>query len=58
MADEALGNVRTVRAFAMEDREVELYGRELQSSQWHNQRLGLGIAGFQSLSNIAINGGS
>lgn len=23
MADEALGNVRTVRAFAMEDRELE-----------------------------------
>ena len=56
MADEALSNVRTVRAFAMEDREVELYCRELQSSQWYNERLGLGIAAFQALSNVAING--
>ena len=56
VADEALSNVKTVRAFAMEDREVALYSRELQSSQWYNERLGLGIAAFQSLSNIAING--
>ena len=56
VADEALGNIRTVRAFAMEDREVELYCRELKSSQWYNERLGLGIAAFQALSNIAING--
>ena len=56
VADEALSNVRTVRAFAMEEREMALYLRELQGSQWYNERLGLGIAAFQALSNIAING--
>jgi ATP-binding cassette subfamily B (MDR/TAP) protein 8 len=55
-ANEALNNVRTVRAFAMEDDEVVLYSRELQIAQWYNERLGMGIAAFQSLSNIAING--
>ena len=48
--------MRTVRAFAMEDYEVALYNRELLKSQWCNERLGLGIAGFQALSNITING--
>ena len=56
VAEEALSNVRTVRAFAMEDYEVDLYSRELQTSQWYNERLGFGIAAFQALSNIAVNG--
>ena len=56
VADEALSNVRTVRAFAMEDREIELYREQLVKSQWYNERLGTGIAAFQALSNIAING--
>ena len=56
VAEEALSNVRTVRAFAMEDHEVDLYTKELQTSQRYNERLGLGIAGFQALSNIALNG--
>ena len=51
-----MSNIRTVRAFAMEDYEVVLYGKELLRSQWYNVRLGLGIASFQALSNIAING--
>ena len=33
-----------------------LYTQELSVSSWLNQRLGLGIAGFQALSNLAING--
>ena len=51
-----MSNVRTVRAFAMEEHEVDLYMRELKTSQRYNQRLGLGIAAFQALSNIAVNG--
>ncbi|KAM5125659.1 mitochondrial potassium channel ATP-binding subunit [Mantella aurantiaca] len=55
VADEALGNVRTVRAFAMEDREVELYSVEVDRSAQMNEVLGIGIAAFQGLSNIALN---
>lgn len=55
VADEAIGNVRTVRAFAMEDREVELYSAEVDTSAHMNEVLGIGIAVFQGLSNIALN---
>ncbi|XP_058153975.1 mitochondrial potassium channel ATP-binding subunit isoform X1 [Dasypus novemcinctus] len=55
VADEALGNVRTVRAFAMEQREEERYGAELESSRCKSEELGRGIALFQGLSNIAFN---
>ncbi|XP_004702533.1 mitochondrial potassium channel ATP-binding subunit [Echinops telfairi] len=55
VADEALGNVRTVRAFAMEHREEERYEAELEGSRWKAEELGRGIALFQGLSNIAFN---
>ncbi|XP_030623350.1 mitochondrial potassium channel ATP-binding subunit [Chanos chanos] len=55
VADEALGNVRTVRAFAMEDRELERYGHEVEKSCEMNEALGSGIAIFQGLSNIVLN---
>lgn len=55
VADEALGNVRTVRAFAMEQREEERYGAELEASRYKAEALGRGIALFQGLSNIAFN---
>ncbi|XP_043923540.1 mitochondrial potassium channel ATP-binding subunit [Protopterus annectens] len=55
VADEALGNVRTVRAFAMEDREAELYSEEVDKSSHISESLGAGIALFQGLSNFALN---
>ncbi|XP_016146807.1 mitochondrial potassium channel ATP-binding subunit [Sinocyclocheilus grahami] len=55
VADEALGNVRTVRAFAMEDRELEMYAAEVQKSAVMNETLGTGISVFQGLSNIVLN---
>ncbi|XP_029089568.1 ATP-binding cassette sub-family B member 8, mitochondrial isoform X4 [Monodon monoceros] len=55
VADEALGNVRTVRAFAMEQREEERYGAELGGSRSKAEELGRGIALFQGLSSIAFN---
>ncbi|KAG7335528.1 hypothetical protein KOW79_000221 [Hemibagrus wyckioides] len=55
VADEALGNVRTVRAFAMEDRELETYATEVEKSALMNEALGRGIAVFQGLSNIVLN---
>lgn len=55
VADEALGSVRTVRAFAMEKREEERYQAELESCCCKAEELGRGIALFQGLSNIAFN---
>ncbi|XP_059963993.1 mitochondrial potassium channel ATP-binding subunit [Mesoplodon densirostris] len=55
VADEALGNVRTVRAFAMEQWEEERYGAELGGSRCKAEELGRGIALFQGLSSIAFN---
>ncbi|XP_028934144.1 mitochondrial potassium channel ATP-binding subunit isoform X1 [Ornithorhynchus anatinus] len=55
VADEALGNVRTVRAFAMEPWEEKRYGAELEESGRLAERLGFGIAVFQGLSNVALN---
>ncbi|KAL2097815.1 hypothetical protein ACEWY4_007022 [Coilia grayii] len=55
VADEALGNVRTVRAFAMEDRELQLYSVEVEKSREMNETLGCGIAVFQGISNIVLN---
>eukprot|EP00076_Gallus_gallus_P037616 XP_025003154.1 ATP-binding cassette sub-family B member 8, mitochondrial isoform X2 [Gallus gallus] len=56
VADEVLGNVRTVRAFAMEEQQAGLYCAEAERSSGMSQRLGLGIAAFQGLSNLALNG--
>ncbi|NXK87055.1 ABCB8 protein, partial [Formicarius rufipectus] len=56
VADEALGNMRTVRAFAMEDQQAGLFCAEVDRSGQLSERLGLGIAAFQGLSNLALNG--
>uniref|UniRef100_A0AAZ3S6E3 Mitochondrial potassium channel ATP-binding subunit n=1 Tax=Oncorhynchus tshawytscha TaxID=74940 RepID=A0AAZ3S6E3_ONCTS len=55
VADEALGNVRTVKAFAMEEREMQLYAWEVDKSCEMNESLGSGIAVFQGMSNIVLN---
>ncbi|NXD04858.1 ABCB8 protein, partial [Certhia familiaris] len=56
VADEALGNVRTVRAFAMEEQQAGLFRAEVDRAGRLSERLGLGIAAFQGLSNLALNG--
>lgn len=55
VADEALGNVRTVKAFSMEEREQQLYAFEVEKSCELNETLGSGIAVFQGLSNVVLN---
>ncbi|KAM9387547.1 mitochondrial potassium channel ATP-binding subunit [Phaethornis superciliosus] len=55
VADEALGNVRTVRAFAMEEQQAGLYCTEVDRAGLLSERLGLGIAAFQGLSSLALN---
>lgn len=56
VADEAIGNVRTVRAFAMEAAETRLFEDEVRRSSRLNQLLGVGIGLFHGLSNVALNG--
>ncbi|NWW38537.1 ABCB8 protein, partial [Panurus biarmicus] len=56
VADEALGNVRTVRAFAMEEQQAGLFRAEVDRAGHLSEQLGLGIAAFQGLSNLALNG--
>nr|XP_039260244.1 mitochondrial potassium channel ATP-binding subunit-like [Styela clava] len=55
-ANEAIGNVRTVRAFAMETTEFEAYSAEIEKAKDYNQALGIGIGAFQGMTNIALNG--
>ena len=47
VGDEAVSNIRTVRAFAMEATEAEVYARELSKARELNENLGLGIGLFQ-----------
>jgi len=56
VADEAIGNVRTVRAFAMENKEMHMYDTEVEEAARLNKQLGFGIGVFQALSNFALNG--
>uniref|UniRef100_A0A8C4Q705 Mitochondrial potassium channel ATP-binding subunit n=1 Tax=Eptatretus burgeri TaxID=7764 RepID=A0A8C4Q705_EPTBU len=55
VADESLMNVRTVRAFAMENVESESYACEVNKACRINEKLGTGIAIFQGLSNVVLN---
>ncbi|CAG9863051.1 unnamed protein product [Phyllotreta striolata] len=55
VADEAVSNIRTVRAFAMEDEEKELYNHEAALAMLYNENLGMGIGLFQAGTNIFIN---
>ncbi|CAD5126000.1 DgyrCDS14180 [Dimorphilus gyrociliatus] len=56
VADEAISNIRTVRAFAMEHEEERLYERELDLATKLSIKLGFGIGILQGLSNITLNG--
>ncbi|XP_074661022.1 mitochondrial potassium channel ATP-binding subunit-like [Tubulanus polymorphus] len=56
VADEAISNIRTVRAFATEQKEQALYNQEVQEACYQNEKLGIGIAVFQGLANFALNG--
>ena len=47
VADEALGNIRVVRAFGMEDQEKGMYSSEIDEAKYFNERLGHGIGIFQ-----------
>ncbi|CEJ00958.1 hypothetical protein RMCBS344292_14997 [Rhizopus microsporus] len=54
VAGEVLSNMRTVRAFASEEREMEHYGKSCNQVATANQYMGLHIGLFQGLTNISI----
>lgn len=55
VADEAVGNIRTVRAFAMETQEESLFDGEAILAMEYNQTLGFGIGMFQAGANMFLN---
>ncbi|CAD6186229.1 unnamed protein product [Caenorhabditis auriculariae] len=55
-ADEAFGNIRTVRAFAMEKQEEKLFEEELRKSCQLQEQLGFGVGMFQGATNLFLNG--
>ncbi|KAI7899749.1 ABC transporter type 1, transmembrane domain-containing protein [Cokeromyces recurvatus] len=54
VAGEVITNIRTVRAFASEDREMEHYQDACAQVARANQHMGLHIGLFQGLTNISI----
>ncbi|KAK6044081.1 hypothetical protein COOONC_18414 [Cooperia oncophora] len=56
VADEAFGNIRTVRAFAMEEQEARLFEREVRKACSMQELLGMGIGLFQGATNFFLNG--
>ncbi|XP_063695488.1 mitochondrial potassium channel ATP-binding subunit [Culicoides brevitarsis] len=56
VCEEALSNIRTVRASACEMTEVELFSRETEQAAILSQQLGTGIAAFQAMTNLFLNG--
>lgn len=56
VCEEALSNIRTVRSSACEFAETELFERETNEAANLSQQLGVGIAVFQALTNLFLNG--
>ncbi|KAL3288226.1 hypothetical protein HHI36_002675 [Cryptolaemus montrouzieri] len=56
VADEAVANMRTVRAFAMEENEEQLFQEEAALAMNLNIHLGFGIGWFQAGTNLFLNG--
>eukprot|EP00095_Tigriopus_kingsejongensis_P004287 maker-scaffold722_size106786-snap-gene-0.22 protein:Tk04287 transcript:maker-scaffold722_size106786-snap-gene-0.22-mRNA-1 annotation:"atp-binding cassette sub-family b member mitochondrial" len=56
VGEECISNIRTVRAFAMEEQEQSMYEDEIQRAREFNERLGCGIGVFQAGANLFLNG--
>ncbi|CAJ0932744.1 unnamed protein product, partial [Mesorhabditis belari] len=56
VADEAFGNIRTVRSFAMEQQESTLFKQEVIRGAAMQEQLGMGIGVFQAGTNLFLNG--
>lgn len=56
VSEEAISNIRTVRAFASEEKEMDLYNYEVDNSHRINEILGFGVGLFQGGTNLFLNG--
>ncbi|KAK0182245.1 hypothetical protein PV327_000403 [Microctonus hyperodae] len=56
VCEEAIQNIRTVRAFAAEEKEMEFFEIEVEQAATLYERLGLGIGLFQAGTNLFLNG--
>ncbi|KAF0761221.1 ATP-binding cassette sub-family B member 8, mitochondrial [Aphis craccivora] len=56
IAEEVIGNMRTVRAFASESTECERFLTEIENNGLLHKKLGYGIGLFQASSNVFLNG--
>lgn len=56
VCEEALSNIRTVRSNAAEFAETTLFQRETNAAAELSEQLGVGIAVFQALTNLFLNG--
>lgn len=56
VATEAVSNIRTVRSFTSEPKELERYSEKLESASKANKRLGFHIGAFQGITNVSIGG--
>lgn len=56
VCEESLSNIRTVRSNAAEFSEMSLFERETNEAAELSQQLGVGIAVFQALTNLFLNG--
>ncbi|XP_031638449.1 mitochondrial potassium channel ATP-binding subunit [Contarinia nasturtii] len=56
VCEEALSNIRTVRSSACEFSEIELFRKETNEAAILSEKLGVGIAVFQALTNLFLNG--
>jgi ATP-binding cassette subfamily B (MDR/TAP) protein 8 len=54
VAGEVISNMRTVRAFASEDREMAHYGKFCDNVSASNKNMGLHIGLFQGLTNLSV----
>lgn len=56
VAEEAISNMRTVRAFAGEENEIEMFSKECETAADLSMELGLGVGLFQAGTNLFLNG--
>ncbi|XP_076238372.1 mitochondrial potassium channel ATP-binding subunit [Calliopsis andreniformis] len=56
VSEEAIQNIRTVKAFAAEDKEIEMYSKEVELGSRLYEKLGFGIGLFQGGTNLFLNG--
>ncbi|XP_063830844.1 mitochondrial potassium channel ATP-binding subunit [Ostrinia nubilalis] len=56
VAEEAISNMRTVRAFAGEENEARMFANECEQAADLSMELGLGVGLFQAGTNLFLNG--